>query len=394
MNHIRPRYALELLLKKIKFSPVVLIQGPRQTGKSFLVKNLLPDKIKKEYRTLDLASVKMFASENPDTFIRENEPETILIIDEAQKVPLLFDSIKAYVDEKRVPGQFILLGSTEFSKLTNISESLTGRATRLKVFPLTLAESRLLPLNITKYHINEKPRVTRVELLKYLKNGGMPGLFGIKNEAEKFNALKDWIDLTAHRDSLNFKNVKIESDLILRILSAISFLEDTSIGSIGKYLRVDVRKIKTHINVLSTLFVVNRIDPYPNSTGKPQYFFCDVGFLGYFQSTFEKKLKTFVVQEFLAQLSYMEHDLKKIYFYRSSKGRLIDLIVCKNESVELVIKIFAEEQTQSKQYELLRSFKERNLNYINDTTKLIALTGSLIKIKCDDIIIYPWESIA
>ena len=394
MNHIRKRYASPLLLKKLKFSPVVLIQGPRQTGKSFLVKNLLPERIQKEYKTLDLASVKNFAANNPDSFIRDREAGIVLIIDEAQKVPLLFDSVKAAVDEDRQPGQFILLGSTEFSKLNNIRESLTGRATRLKVFPLTLSEVKHLDLNNSKNYCNEKPRVARTDLLKYLKNGGMPGLFGIKNEAEKFNALKDWIDLTAQRDATNFKNVKVDSDLIIRIMSSIAILEDTSLGAISKHLRVDIRKIKTHMNVLSTLFVVNKIDPYPTSTGKTQYFLCDVGFLSYFQGSFEKKLKTWLIQEFTAQLSYLEQDLKKLYFYRSPKGSIIDLIICKNEVVEFCIKLFPEEKTQSKQYELLRSFKIKNSDYFSETAKLIALTGTLIKLKDDDVFIYPWESIA
>lgn len=394
INHIRNRYAIHLLLKKIKFSPVVLIQGPRQTGKSFLVKNLLPDKIQKEYKTLDLASVKNFAADNPDSFIRDRELGSILIIDEVQKVPLLFDSVKAIVDENRKPGQFILLGSTEFSKLTNIRESLTGRATRLKVFPLTLSEVKHLELNNNKSYCNDKARVTRTDFLKYLKNGGMPGLFGIKNEAEKFNALKDWIDLTAQRDAMNFKNVKIDPDLVIRILSSIATLEDSSLGAISKYLRVDIRKIKTHMNVLSTLFVVNKIDPYPTSTGKTQYFICDVGFLSYFQASFEKKLKTWMIQEFTAQLSYLEQDLKKLYFYRSSRGSMIDLIICKNEVVEFCIKLFPEEQTQSKQYELLRAFKNKNFNYFSETAKLIALTGTLVKLKDNDISVYPWESIS
>ncbi len=99
------------------------------------MKNLIPEKINRLYKTLDLASVKNFAAENPDTFVRDVENGQLLIIDEAQKVPALFDSVKAVVDEQRRPGQFILLGSTEFSKLTNIRESLTGKASRLRIFP-------------------------------------------------------------------------------------------------------------------------------------------------------------------------------------------------------------------------------------------------------------------
>ncbi len=394
MNHVRQRYALMLLLKKLKFSPVVLIQGPRQTGKSFLVKKLIPEKIQTVYKTLDLAATKNFATENPDTFVRDIEPDQILIVDEAQKVPAIFDSVKAVVDEQRRPGQYILLGSTEFSKLTNIRESLTGRASRLKIYPLTLSESKYLPLNTSADFINAIPRVSRADLMKYLKNGGMPGIFGIKSDNEKLNALKDWVELTAERDAVNFKNTKIDSDLIFRILASVATLDDTSAGGLSKHLRTDLRKINTHLNVLTTLFVLNKIEPYATSTGKAQYFLCDVGFLNYYDSTFEKKIKTWVAQELIAQISYSAQDHKKIYYYRSAKGKILDFIICDKENVETCFKIIPDEISQSKQYELLRSFKIKNSTYFTKNTKLIVLSGTLQKMKDENIQIYPWESIA
>jgi predicted AAA+ superfamily ATPase len=290
MNHIRHRYLLPLLLKKLKFSPVVLIQGARQTGKSFLVRSLLPEKHKNAiYKSLDLNSTRQFAERNPDTFVRDLEPNQTLIIDEAQKVPALFDSVKAVVDEDRRPGKYILLGSTEFSKLTKIRESLTGRAAKIRLFPLTLSETKHLPLNTADGSIQSKPRVSRKDLLKYLANGGMPGIFGIRQDLEKKEALHDWIDLVAQRDALVFDKIKIEPQLIMRILAGLAKLEDSSAGALSKYLDVDLRKVKTHIEVLKTLFVIHQIEPHSLSTGKPQLFFCDVGFLDYFSASFEKK---------------------------------------------------------------------------------------------------------
>lgn len=99
------------------------------------------------------------------------------------------------------------------------------------------------------------------------------------------------------------------------------------------------------------------------------------------------------MQEIRAQISYSDQNQRKIYFYRSAKGKIIDLIVCKNEKVDLCIKLIPEEQSQSKQYDLLRFFKEKNKPYTSENTKLIALTGSLVKMKDKDVLIYPWESI-
>jgi len=70
-----------------------------------------------------------------------------LVIDEAQKVPKIFDAVKYTVDQDRRPGRFVLTCSTEFSRETMIQESLTGRLSRLRLFPLTISETLELPLN-------------------------------------------------------------------------------------------------------------------------------------------------------------------------------------------------------------------------------------------------------
>ena len=394
INHIRDRYALTLLLKKLKFSPVVLIQGARQTGKSFLVRKILPAKNTKTlYKSLDINSVRVFAEQNPDSFVRDTEGQITLVIDEAQKVPALFDSVKSVVDENRIPGQFILLGSTEFSKLTNIRESLTGRASKLKIFPLTLSETKHLPLNSSEDLLNQKSRVSRQDLFTYLRNGGMPGLFGIKNEMEKQEALKDWLDLASERDALSFSKLKIDSKLIQRLLEGIATLNDTSAGALSKYLRVDLRKIQTHLSVLKTLFVVHEIVPYPGSTGKSQHFLCDVGFLSFYNATFEKKIKSWIVQEVLAQIFYRQEAKKHLYYYRTPKGSILDLVVVENEKIKLCIKINPDESYNSKHFDLLRAFHKKYQSEFHQKSKLIGLSGTLERFKDNSVEIFPWESI-
>ncbi|MBI4406127.1 MAG: ATP-binding protein [Deltaproteobacteria bacterium] len=90
---------------------------------------------------------------------------------------------------------FILLGSTEFSKMTLIRESLTGRMSRLRLFPLNLAEVSSLKANSSRSAIfaNEKTRISRRELMRYLERGGMPGMFAIRDESERIALLEDWL---------------------------------------------------------------------------------------------------------------------------------------------------------------------------------------------------------
>jgi predicted AAA+ superfamily ATPase len=257
-----------------------------------------------------------------------------------------------------------------------------------------LSETLNLPLNPKKDFLNNKPRVSRFNLIRYLDNGGMPGLFGIKNESEKFNALKDWLELTVYRDVTHFKGIKADSELILRILSAVSSLEESTAGAISKLLKVDLRKVKTHLHMLTTLFVLHKIEPYKTSTGQTRYFFCDVGFLNYFEATFEKKLRTWILQELVAQVSYSEQQLKKIYFYRTAKGKLIDFIICKNEKIQTAFKLIAEEIADSKQYEILNSFRQKNKSHFMDDSKLFVLSGTFVNLKDKGVTVVPWESIA
>lgn len=112
MPHVRNRYLIEIINKHLKFFPVVALQGARQVGKSALVRDLLPKSVEgMRYESFDQRSTLEFARTNPESFLEERTPlEGTLAIDEAQKVPSIFDAVKFMVDRKRAPGKFILLG--------------------------------------------------------------------------------------------------------------------------------------------------------------------------------------------------------------------------------------------------------------------------------------------
>ena len=175
--------------KKLKFFPVVAIQGARQPGKSFLARHLLKEILpESKYLTFDQQTWKAEAQRAPHTFLTDHSGSGLLIIDEAQKVPAIFDAVKFEVDQNRIPGKFLLLGSTEFSKLAQIRESLTGRMGRVRLFPLILAET-LSPESLSR-------SIERKQVLQYLHLGGMPGFFSVRDLEERSALIQDWIDLT------------------------------------------------------------------------------------------------------------------------------------------------------------------------------------------------------
>src|SRR3989338_3377810 len=167
MPHLRNRHVLKLIEKRLKFSPVIALQGARQTGKSVLVRDILAKGLKTaKYISFDSRTAADFAEHRPDSFLSNYSDSHPLIIDEAQKAPAIFDAVKLSVDEDRRPGRYLLLGSTEFSHLTKIRESLTGRLSRIRLYPLTLGETHNLPMrNFQMSHLFlDKPRMTRAQL--------------------------------------------------------------------------------------------------------------------------------------------------------------------------------------------------------------------------------------
>ena len=390
MSHRRERYLIDIIIKKLKFSPVVAIQGARQTGKSFLVKNILSESFKElKYCTFDKSSDRDFAEANPDSFIAQYADAKPLVIDEAQKVARIFDSVKAAVDEIRVPGKFVLLGSTEFSKLHKIRESLTGRLSKARLFPLTLTES--LSKDCTKsrsaFFSSLKTLASREELVRFLSRGGLPGIFAVREASERDSLLNDWLELTIERDIHLFPAVKFDSNLARKIILAVVNLNYPDLNSIAKFCSKDSRVVQRHLEALSTLFVFNKLNPHPSGTGKPIYFLCDVALATMLGASFEKQLYTWAVHEIFAKQSYLDQYKNNYYFYRNAKGSLIHLI---EESQELsALKILPTERVTKKDLYLLQALKNKL-----PKIKLYALGASYQVWKDEKVIVLPWESLA
>ncbi|PIU10687.1 AAA family ATPase, partial [Candidatus Kuenenbacteria bacterium CG08_land_8_20_14_0_20_37_23] len=132
------------ILKYFKQYPVISLTGPRQSGKTTLVKNIFP---KMDYFNLEDIETRDFAMRDPKSFLG-NHPNG-LIIDEAQRVPELMSQIQVIVDEKKVPGQFILTGSQNFLLMEKISQSLAGRAAILNLLPFSLLELEEANINLS-----------------------------------------------------------------------------------------------------------------------------------------------------------------------------------------------------------------------------------------------------
>jgi len=136
---------IEKELKKISSQfPVLLLTGPRQTGKSTLLTELFP---KYHYITFDDSSLRLSARKDPQRFLETLQ--TPVIIDEIQYAPEILPYIKIHVDRKRKNGAFILTGSQVFNVMAGVTESLAGRAALFELLPFSFQELGKKPICIT-----------------------------------------------------------------------------------------------------------------------------------------------------------------------------------------------------------------------------------------------------
>lgn len=390
MTHLRERYLTPIIREKLKFNPVVAIQGPRQCGKSFLVKKIIADRIAtSEYRTFDQATERNFAKSNPDSYLAQFEDNKPLIIDEAQKVPDIFDAIKFSIDEKKIPGKFIILGSTEFSKLTLVRESLTGRMTKVRLYPFTLSESVHKPFE-RKNQNNSlvlSPKTNRGETLRYIERGGFPGIFTVNNKNQREALLNDWLELTVDRDIHTFPKVKLDSEIALKILEGVARLEVPDLSSIAKYCKKDTRVVQKHLTALKTLFVITSLEPTSFSSGKTIYFLCDVALVKLLGGDFDRSLRTFVLTELLAKNTYSEKK-RKYFYYKNSKGSMVDIVEYEQNKIS-AIKVIDTEKFDLRDFAVLFALRKKL-----PKIEIKALAPTSLNLKKEKLVVFPWESVS
>ena len=394
MPHNRSRYCVTKFEKKLKFQRVVLVQGVRQCGKSFFLRELFAKGNKScVYATLDQPSERKFATDNPESFLRKLLDRGTVIIDEAQKVPILFDTVKYFVDMDKRPGQFVLAGSTEFSIKSNIRESLTGRATSIRLFPLTLGEAQ--QVNGSKIRLFPSPSkklvVSRTELLRHLEVGGMPGICFVRNAAERRELLSDWIQLTTQRDIQQLPGAKKDSSLAHDIMLQVALLDEPTAPEIAKKLRVNSRRVNSHIDGLKTLFALTELPPCKAGTGKPRLYLCDVSFASYFGADLKRQLETLYFQELLAHQAYFgDEKVSQLEYFRTSKGSIVDFVYKDSPSSFKCIKIHDRESVNQLDVRILTSLSKK----LDAKTILICAAGVSRDQQINDVRISPWENVS
>ena len=333
MPHVRERFLLKKLEKFLKFWPVVGIIGLRQSGKTTLVTKLAhcgPG------ISLDDLEAREEAVKSPKTFLaRLSRPA---VIDEVQKAPPLFDAIKLAVDQKRIPGEFLITGSTAFSAKIGIRESLTGRIGLLRLRPFCYGElHQLPPLDSGSRSFVEKidqikPRCTSSDVSKSMQLGGMPGVAFMRDAEHRDVYWKSWLDTTLTRDVPRIFKRSYDPDVALGILNRMGqVLADGELPTLHHFSQ-PARLLRQYFSSFEEVFLVDRIPVHESGKGNDVWLAGDSGLAGYLMSIAGRKPSQLsLVRHFLWNEWYIRHHqqdmLRTFQYYKSAQGSPIDAII-------------------------------------------------------------------
>ena len=361
------RTAKEALLRLASQFPVVGVTGPRQSGKSTLTQAAFPEK---RYVTFDDKNMRELASSNPSDFILAFPDGAI--IDEAQKVPEIFDAIKLHVDRGTyTPGKFILTGSSQFHLRTNMTDSLAGRAAFLKLLPFSVKELKDAgQLPDSAYDLIYPP---------------------LHDESKHFipddwyeSYIDTYLDLDV-RDQINPSNLSTFKKFIQ--ICALYSGQLLSMGNISRDVGVSSPTIKSWLSILEASFIIHFLEPDTNNLGKsivktPKLYFVDSGLLCHLLRLNAKEdlllsrhkgaaVETFAVSELLKARMNLGKKAN-LTFFRDSKGFEVDTIADWNRTFAIEIKSSSEPEDKlsanTKKYlQMLQDEEARNaVFYLGD----------------------------
>lgn len=315
------REAQQELLSLAKQYKAIAVTGPRQSGKTTLVKVVFSGK---PYVNLENPDIRNFALEDPRGFLEQYPKGAIL--DEVQRTPQLFSYLQQILDDSPDVAQFILTGSNNFLLQQNISQSLAGRVGYLNLLPFSLSEIK----HIAPKTINEK-----------LFKGFYPPLYDKPFDTRKWfsNYIKTYIE----RDVRQLKNIDnlIVFERFMKLCAGRSG-QLLNKSALAIEVGVDSKTIESWIGVLEASFILFRLSPHHNNFNKrvvkmPKLYFYDVGLacalLGV-QNANQLDMHPFrgslfenmVVVELLKQ-RLNQGKPTNLYFWRDSKGNEIDVVI-------------------------------------------------------------------
>lgn len=356
------RFAEGQIRKALEITPVVIISGPRQSGKSTLAQQITNGEWR--YLNLDDPSILSAAVADPTSLFQEYQIK--VIIDEIQRAPNLLLNIKMAVDQARQPGKllsgmFLLTGSANLLSLPRLSDSLAGRSKVVQLFPISQSElSGSKPSFVEDILHGKFPEpsrsVSHKEMIDIALSGGFPEAILLTKLAQKQSWHLNYLNAILQRDIKDVTTIRKASELpkLISLLATYSG-NLVNLEDIGRRLRLGGKTVDSYITALEQIFLVRRLRPWHNNPAKrlvkqPKLFFYDSGLLASELNLSYAKLgadtlgdgrekmgpliETFVFSELVKQLGWSSERIE-LSFYRDSYKNEVDFVL-ENKDAEIV----------------------------------------------------------
>lgn len=340
-RHLTP--ALEAALDD---TPVVLVVGPRQAGKTTLCR-LVAGHRGARLLSLDDAATLAAASADPVGFIAALD--TPVVLDEIQKAPALLPSIKLAVDRRRDPGRFLLIGSADVLALPRVSESLAGRMEVLTLWPLSQGEilGRTEGFVAAMFGAGAPGQAgtgeSRAELIDLALHGGYPEVIGRKDPARRRAWYRSYVTTILQRDVRDIAQIGGLTELP-RLLSVLAARSSSllNVAELSRSLGLPHTTLTRYLALLESAFLVRRIPAWAGSRARraiktPRVLIPDTGLLGHLAGLTPARLsedstavgallESLVAGELLKQLAWSDPHAE-LFHFRTHAGREVDLVL-------------------------------------------------------------------
>jgi predicted AAA+ superfamily ATPase len=247
--------------------PIVSLTGPRQSGKTTLLRHLLPDY---RYVNFEEPNTRIFFHEDPLGFLKQYD--RFVIFDEAQRVPDLFSYLQVKTDTDKIMGQYVLSGSQNFLLLEKISQSLAGRVGLFRLLPLSHAEL-----------VGVEPSLRPTDVAEAIFRGGYPALYDRNLPVARYfqNYVETYVTRDA-RDVLNIKDLNAFQNFLRLCAGRVG--QPLNIQLLGTDAGISTPTVKNWLSILEASYILFQLPPFFENFNKriiksPKLYFYDTGLL-------------------------------------------------------------------------------------------------------------------
>lgn len=374
--------------------PIIALTGPRQSGKTTLLKHLYKDKT---YISLEDPDIKQFATQDPRGFLEDVlRNKSGVILDEVQRVPDLFSYIQTIVDKTNQPGQFILSGSQNFLLLEKITQSLAGRVALLNLLPLSITELA---------NANQIPTEDSLNTLLY--NGCYPRIY--QHHLQATDWYSNYINTYIERDVRSIKNITDLSQFqtFLKICAGHCG-QLINLSAIGNDCGISHNTAKSWLSLLETSFIVFKLQPYYKNFQKRlvkshKLYFYDSGLVCNLlgiqspQQLTNHYLRGGIFESYIIaeiQKKILNHGQKpNLYFWQDKNKTEIDCIIEQGQKIT-ALEIKSGKTISPDYFKGLEKWRALQTNNISNNNKMLVIYAGDKLQKRSNITILPWDQVA